>query len=79
MNMYGQIFFLRSGAEWPHTEYVFNIVAITLLFNIVQSRKQFHIPVGWKSYPVLGALGLVVLLLLGSFPPGTTDFIYFQF
>ncbi len=79
ISMYSQIFALRDGLAWPHTEYVTYVIVAAFLFNGAQAVDWRRTFVGWKSYPALGAMGIAIVLLLGAFPPGATDFIYFRF
>lgn len=78
--MYGRIFSMADGEHWAHDEYLVYIVIITYLFNAAQRFARWEwVDVPWKRYAATGIGGLLIMLLMGAFPPGTSDFIYFQF
>lgn len=78
--MYGQIFTLADGEHWAHDEYLMYACIITYLFNAAQRHARWEwVAIPWKRYAATIAGGVFVMLLMGAFPPGTSDFIYFQF
>jgi alginate O-acetyltransferase complex protein AlgI len=80
ITMYGRIFTMADGKHWAHDEYLVYIVVITYLFNAAQRFARWEwVQTPWKRYAATLCGGLLVMLLMGAFPPGTSDFIYFQF
>ena len=77
--MLGQIFGAGDGIHSSHNEQISYLFVLAMVFNAIEYR-----PIRWKlPFPlqmVLAAFfSLGLLILLGLFPPGGADFIYFQF
>lgn len=78
--MYGRIFTMADGEHWAHDEYLAYACIITYLFNAAQRYARWEwVETPWKRYAATVGGGILTMLLMGAFPPGTSDFIYFQF
>jgi multisubunit Na+/H+ antiporter MnhB subunit len=55
------------------------MIALTLFFNWLQTKRDAKLPPRTVQYALLTLLGLLTVVLLGRYAPGAQDYIYFQF
>lgn len=74
-----RVFTWAEGATVPHVEKIIYFSIAGYLLNFLQVPRK---PPEWSTGLKLGllfGLGCVVVFLLGKYPPGGRDFLYFQF
>ena len=78
-DMAANIFSGAAGQVSDNNMYLIALIVVHFVFHWIQKRERWpEIGLAWR-YTLLGLLGLVTTILLGRFPPGVQEYIYFQF
>lgn len=68
-----------AGLTSASNDFLVGMLAVSLLFNGLQYKRQWDLPRPAVQYVLLFVLGFATMALIGRFAPGSFDYIYFQF
>ncbi|MCR9144636.1 MAG: MBOAT family protein [bacterium] len=71
--------FSGEGMRSKSNDFLLSMLAVTMLFNYIQFRREWRLPSPRTQYALLFVLGFITMALIGRFAPGGFDYIYFQF
>ncbi len=75
-----QIFsFASEGLRSKSNDFLMGMLALAMLFNYLQYRREWRLPRPRVQYALLFGLAFATMALIGRYAPGGFDYIYFQF